>query len=122
MKLTHPAVIKSAGLAAARLIRGWMSTLDYKAAFYDASVDPVLPDQRTPRIWIFWHEYILIPLHMRGYCNLAMLLSKHRDADILYELGSRMGFEMVRGSTFNGSSAAMLELLDRAAHERRDHA
>src|SRR4051794_13293162 len=103
-------LIKLGGLAAAEGIRAWMSTLDYRGVFYDRSVDPAL-STGGQRIYIFWHENILFPLYLRGHCNLAMLLSRHRDADILTELARHLGFEFVRGSTFGGGSAALRELL-----------
>ena len=40
--------------------------------------------------------------YLRGHCNLTMLLSKHRDADMLFRLAHHMGFECVRGSTYSG--------------------
>ena len=84
-----------------------MSTLDYRAAFYDRSVDPVL-GVGGPRIYIFWHENILIPLHLRGHCHLAMLLSQHGDADILARVAYHMGFDCVRGSTYRGGAQGNL--------------
>src|SRR5689334_14661537 len=77
--------MKLAGLLAASTVRMWMSTLDFKGAAYDPTVDPVDPRWRGQKIYIFWHENILAPLYLRGHCNLAMLLSRHRDADILLE-------------------------------------
>ncbi len=109
-KESNKLLIGLGGLLAAATVRTWMSTLDYKAAFYDPTVDPV--DYRCDgrKIYIFWHEYILLPLHMRGYADLAMLLSRHRDADILLEVARHMGFHCVRGSSFAGGAAALREL------------
>ena len=98
-------------------IRAWMGTLDYRAAFYDRSVDPVLGVD-TPRIYVFWHENILTPLYVRGHCHLAMLLSQHRDAEILAQVAQRLGFDCVRGSTYRGGAKAIWELWDRS---RRQH-
>ena len=97
------------GWGAATGIRAWMNTIEYKAVFYDPSVDAIYAADQ-PRIYVFWHEYILLPLAIRGHCNLTMLLSRHRDADILYRLASHMGFECVRGSTYGGATAALMEL------------
>jgi lysophospholipid acyltransferase (LPLAT)-like uncharacterized protein len=102
--------MKLGGLLAAATVRAWMSSLDYKVAYYDPDVDPVNPGCQGHKIYVFWHEYILLPLHMRGYCDLAMLLSRHRDADILLEVARHMGFECVRGSSFRGGSTALREL------------
>jgi lysophospholipid acyltransferase (LPLAT)-like uncharacterized protein len=103
------------GMLAAGGIRAWMSTIDVRAQFYDPSVDGIHLSDR-PRIYIFWHEYILLPLYLRGNCNLTMLLSKHRDADILYRLAYHMGFQCVRGSTYGGATEALLELSRKGRH------
>lgn len=105
-------MMKLGGLVAAKGIRAWMSTLDYRAVFYDRSIDPLL-GQGEHRIYIFWHENILIPLHLRGHCNLAMLLSQHPDAEILARVAYHMGFDCVRGSTYHGGAKAIWELSDR---------
>jgi hypothetical protein len=100
-----------AGLAATEAVRAWMSTLDYKVAHYDPAIDPALPECRGQKIYLFWHEYILFPFSLRGHCNLAVLLSRHQDAEILSRAASHMGFKMVRGSTRRGGVAAIRELL-----------
>jgi lysophospholipid acyltransferase (LPLAT)-like uncharacterized protein len=102
--------MKLAGLLAASTVKLWMSSLDYKGALYDPSVDPVDSRYRGQKIYVFWHENILAPLYLRGNCDLAMLLSRHRDADILLETARHLGFEFVRGSTFGGGASALREL------------
>jgi lysophospholipid acyltransferase (LPLAT)-like uncharacterized protein len=105
-----------AGVVTAEAIRAWMRTLDYRAIFYDRSVDPVL-GVGGPRIYIFWHENILIPLYLRGHCHLAMLLSQHADADILARVAYHMGFDCVRGSTYRGGAKAIWELFERSQRQ-----
>jgi lysophospholipid acyltransferase (LPLAT)-like uncharacterized protein len=117
-KLKVPrAVMKLGGLITAEATRAWMSTLDYRAAFYDHSVDPAL-GIGGPRIYIFWHENILAPLYLRGHCRLTMLLSQHSDADILARIAYHFGFDCVRGSTYRGGARAIWELFERS---RRQH-
>lgn len=86
-----------------------MRTLDYRLDLADPTVDPAQPATR-PRIYVFWHEYLLLPLYLRGHCNLAILLSKHRDADILASVAGKLGYECVRGSTYNGAASALREM------------
>jgi lysophospholipid acyltransferase (LPLAT)-like uncharacterized protein len=114
MKIIGPRITRLAGFLAATTIRCWMRTLDYQVSFYDPAVDPVNPQYAGQKIYIFWHENILFPLYLRGNCNLAMLLSRHRDADILSEAARLLGFEFVRGSTYGGGSSAIRELLRRS--------
>ncbi|MCH8922345.1 MAG: lysophospholipid acyltransferase family protein [Planctomycetes bacterium] len=110
MKFNHPLLTKLTGLLGAKAIRAWMSTLDYQCAYYDPAVDPVHPDFSGNKIYIFWHEYILFPLNLRGHCNMTMLLSRHRDAEVLSHTAHHLGFGTVRGSSGRGGTAALREL------------
>jgi lysophospholipid acyltransferase (LPLAT)-like uncharacterized protein len=114
MKINHPVLQKLAGLLGASAIRWWMSTLDYKIAFYDPAVDPGVAECTTRKIYIFWHEYILFPIYLRGHCNLAMLLSRHRDAEMLSHAAYHLGFDFVRGSTNRGGISAIRGMLSKS--------
>ncbi len=95
MNLDHPLINKSAALLTRATVCGWMATLDYKASAYDPSIDPASPDCNQRGIYIFWHEYIPMLLYLRGNCDLAMLMSRHRDADVLSRLAMHFGFDFV---------------------------
>lgn len=116
MRLDSPWITRLCGLAAATAIRSWMSTLDYQVALYDRTIDPASPECTGQKIYLFWHEYILFPICLRGHCNLAMLLSRHRDADILSRVAYHLGFDFVRGSTRRGGVAALRQLLARSQY------
>lgn len=111
MKLKSPFLIGLGGLVATRAICSWMGTLHSKV-FYRGhpGLDPGSPHCRGQKIYLFWHEYILLPLYLRGHCSLAMLLSRHTDAEILSHVARHMGFGFVRGSTNRGGVAALREL------------
>ena len=115
MKITSPLLNQFGGLLGAAAVRSWMGTLDYKVAYYDRAIDPVFPECRGQKIYIFWHEYILFPLYLRGHCNLAMLLSRHRDAEMLSYAAHHLGFEFVRGSTNRGGVGALRKCSTAAA-------
>ena len=114
MKLNHPLFVKLGGLLSVSAVKVWMGTLDYRIAFYDQTVDPAHPDHHGWKIYLLWHENILFPIYLRGHCNVAMLLSRHGDADLLAETVKHLGFGYVRGSTFDGGSASLRELLRKA--------
>lgn len=102
------------GLLVSAAVRHYMGTLEYKCAYYDDSIDPVKPNYDGQKIYIFWHEYILFPLYLRGHCNLTMLVSQHRDADILTRTAYHMGFDFARGSSYRGGTTALRELVRRS--------
>lgn len=111
MKLKSPFLIGLGGLVATRAICSWMATLHSKVFYHGhPALDPGSPHCRGQKIYLFWHEYILLPLYLRGHCNLAMLLSRHTDAEILSHVARHMGFGFVRGSTNRGGVAALREL------------
>jgi lysophospholipid acyltransferase (LPLAT)-like uncharacterized protein len=117
MKIDNPFLHKLGGLLGSAAIRGWMGTLDYKVAYDDPAVDPIFPQCQGNKIYLFWHEYILFPIYLRGHCNLSMLLSRHRDAEILSHVAHHLGFDFVRGSTNRGGVAALRELLATSRHK-----
>ncbi|MDZ4820815.1 MAG: lysophospholipid acyltransferase family protein [Planctomycetota bacterium] len=111
MKIRSPFLNSLGGLLGSAAICRWMSTLEYKAALYDPTVDPVHEEYQGQKIYIFWHEYILFPLYLRGHNNLSMLLSQHSDAEILSRVAYHLGFDCVRGSTYRGGLKALRELI-----------
>lgn len=110
----HPpsrAVWRGGGLALIGLINRWMATLNYRTARYQTGVDPTEGDFDGPAIFLFWHEYIPAPLHLRPNCRLAMLLSQHQDAELLSHAAHFAGLHTVRGSTYRGATGALRTLM-----------
>jgi len=51
-------------------------------------------------IYAFWHDQLLIcPLTWQSEFEIKVLISKHRDGDIIARLISKLGFKAIRGST-----------------------
>ncbi|MBN1908421.1 MAG: lysophospholipid acyltransferase family protein [Pirellulales bacterium] len=111
MKIRSPFLFKLAGLLTTSAVRHWMGTLDYKVAYYDPTIDPAFGQCGGQKVYVFWHEYILFPFYLRGHNNMAMLLSRHQDAEVLSYAARYMGFDFVRGSTNRGGVTAIRELL-----------
>ncbi len=107
---------RAAGLSFSAGVCQWMNTLDYRAVYYDPTADMVSPDYTGQAIFVFWHEYILLPFYLRSKCKATMLLSRHSDAQWLYHTARFMGLHAVRGSTSRGGSSALIELM----HASRD--
>jgi lysophospholipid acyltransferase (LPLAT)-like uncharacterized protein len=110
MKIRSPTLMSLGGFLAATMMRSWMSRLDYKAAFFDRRVDPGHSTCSGRKIFVFWHEYILFPIFLESLTSVAVLLSRHGDADVLTHLVSHFRLNAVRGSTRRGGMAATREL------------
>ena len=59
-----------------------------------------LLERKESFIYSFWHDQLLMcPLTWQSNSNIKVLISKHRDGDIIAQLISNLGFEAIRGST-----------------------
>lgn len=59
----------------------------------------------------FWHgRQLMMPLTYRG-TGAHILISQHRDGELINRIVSRFGFRSVRGSTTRGGVAALRELI-----------
>ena len=81
-----------------------------KIAYYDKSVDPFRPEFNEYCIYVFWHEYMTIPVAHWSKSPITMLVSQHRDAEWLTQAGKRLQFNIVRGSTRRGGTEAIRKL------------
>lgn len=75
---------------------------------------PLYPMQRQA-ILVMWHEYIYLPIGLGFHSPVTLLVSQHRDANLLTTASAKMGFGIVRGSTTRGGSTALRKLKEVAA-------
>jgi len=73
-----------------------------------------------PSIVAFWHgRMFLLPFALQKYADrVAILISRHRDGELVANLVERLGFKTVRGSTGRGKGGTgaflkMAELLEK---------
>jgi lysophospholipid acyltransferase (LPLAT)-like uncharacterized protein len=112
MKITNSIFWNVTGLLATILIRNWMGLIDFKAAFYDPELDPVVWSEKQRFILLFWHEHILCPLFLRRHSNVTMMLSQHGDAEIVGQIAKLSGMRCIRGSSFRGGAVALKQFLN----------
>ena len=56
--------------------------------------------KRESFIYAFWHDQLLMcPLTWKNESKIMVLISKHRDGDIISKVISYLGFSAIRGST-----------------------
>lgn len=102
---------RGSALGIIKALNQWMATLSMRMVRLDPTADPADPGFEGPVIFVFWHEYIPLPVFTRPKCNLAMLLSQHQDAEILSHMARFAGLETIRGSTSRGGTTALRELI-----------
>ena len=94
------------GAAAIRMLGRSMSWSVYGAE----QVDRLYREGRT-MIIAFWHgQQLMMPLAYRGR-RARILISRHRDGELIYQVVKRFGFEAIRGSTTRGGEGALRQLI-----------
>lgn len=111
MKLNHPVLQKGLGLLAAVTARLWRETIDWKIVYFDPTVDPVHPRFNGRFVYAGWHEYMLMPIVLRGDRRLVALASDHGDGAIVSRAMGHLGWGVARGSSTRGGTSAMLRML-----------
>jgi lysophospholipid acyltransferase (LPLAT)-like uncharacterized protein len=110
MKINHPLLTKSLGLFGATVLGGLTATLDYRIVYDDPLADPIHPRRPRHAIYLLWHEYLIFPLGVRGK-GMTVLISQHRDGELLNQIMRHLRFQTVRGSSTRGSVHALRQIL-----------
>lgn len=89
MRLSKPKIIYA-------LSSLWVKTLRVEVKF--------LSQPQFPSIVAFWHgRMFLLPFVLKEYAErVAILISRHRDGELIAQIVERMGFKTVRGSAGKG--------------------
>lgn len=96
----------SAGAAViALLARTWRITVKRRGGV------EALREAGTPIAFAFWHGQMLPLLWLHRDEGVAILISSHRDGEIIARIGERLGFRSVRGSSSRGAGRALLGLV-----------
>ncbi len=68
-------------------------------------------DRGEPVIFLFWHSRILPLAHLHRNEGAVVLISEHRDGELIARLVERRGFGTARGSSTRGGSRGLRGLL-----------
>ncbi len=103
MKLSHPLAIKSAALLLSASVNVWFSTLTTQIEHDDpqSSLDVLAP----AKVYLFWHEMLLLPAYLFASKRVSVLISEHRDGELVAQVIRMMRGHATRGSTKNGATA-----------------
>jgi lysophospholipid acyltransferase (LPLAT)-like uncharacterized protein len=66
-------------------------------------------------IYAFWHGRMLIFSYSHRWQKAHVLISQHRDGELIARIIERLGFVSVRGSTTRGGTKAIFEMAEKGA-------
>jgi hypothetical protein len=112
MKLSHPAAIKSTALLTSLAIKSWFASLTPRVTMDDPAAEPSIA--RQPTLYLFWHEMMLVPANYWTKKRFPVLVSNHRDGELVAQVIRMLGGQVVRGSTNRQGDTALRNMIRRA--------
>jgi lysophospholipid acyltransferase (LPLAT)-like uncharacterized protein len=94
-------------LALVTAFRGLASTWRFDVAgseYHDRAA-------RGPFVYALWHQGLLPLLWWHRHRGITLLVSRHRDGDLLAGPAARLGYRLARGSSTRGGAAGFRALL-----------
>jgi lysophospholipid acyltransferase (LPLAT)-like uncharacterized protein len=104
-----PPGVKWPARLGALLVR--LLALTWRIRTTDAEVVRALRAARQPVVFALWHGQMLPLLWQHRREGVAVLISEHRDGEIIARIAHTLGFRTVRGSTFRGADRALVGLV-----------
>ena len=112
MKIEHPLLVQGDRSDRRRLrAAGWGARSRITSGTRTRRSRP-----RSPRttasayIYAFFHEVMLFPAYYWNWPEMHILISEHRDGELITQVIKRLGFSVVRGSTTRGGARALREM------------
>lgn len=90
------------------VLKLWLGTLDFRIVF-DPRVHPLTCGR--PMLYAFWHETLLLPAYAYARLGIAVMVSRHRDGELIAQVVRMLRGRTVRGSTTRGAVVALREML-----------
>jgi lysophospholipid acyltransferase (LPLAT)-like uncharacterized protein len=100
---------RTVALLTSWVIRLWLGTLDIRVAMANVDNDPRRAGRR--QIYLLWHENLLLPAFTHARYGVSILISKHRDGELIAQVVRLLGGQAVRGSTNRGGITALRSMM-----------
>ena len=106
--LTDSLRFRLIGIAGAGLVRLWGATLRIEWLGRE-NIDAVAAAGGRV-IWAFWHRHLLTLTYTHRGGRNVVLVSRHKDGEIISQILCRLGYGVIRGSTTRGGLRGLLEM------------
>lgn len=112
-----PIRVRASLFAGSGVVRALALTWRYKVLNGEAIES--LRASRTPFVFTLWHGQMLPLLWHHRNQGVAVLVSEHKDGEVIARLLAGLGYALIRGSTSRGAGRALLGLV-RSLREGND--
>ncbi len=107
-------------LLASLLIRALGATLRYEDVFPPDAIDRTPGDAIPgPTIYAFWHQSLLACAYRFRQRDIAILISRSFDGELIARTVELLGFKAIRGSSSRGGASGLRNMAEAYANGRR---
>lgn len=92
----------------APVLKAFMTTLRWRRV--DEQKDRRVHREHGPVIWAFWHGQLIFPAYIGRDRGIRILISTHRDGEIVARIAKGLGHDPTRGSSTRGGVRALKDL------------
>jgi hypothetical protein len=82
--------------------------LTWRVRVINGDVVRALNQSRQPFMYVLWHGQLLPLLWTHRNRQVAVMISEHRDGELIARVAKAIGFRLIRGSTSRGAARALL--------------
>jgi lysophospholipid acyltransferase (LPLAT)-like uncharacterized protein len=82
--------------------------LTWRVRFVNEDIVRGQRERGEPFMYLLWHGQLLPLLWTHRDRQIAVMISEHRDGEIIARIAQTLGFRLVRGSTSRGAARALL--------------
>lgn len=111
MKIRNRRLIAAAGWLGTRSLRVLFRTLRFQYQPLGPDCAPAELGRSERLIYCIWHENLLLPTLTFGCPDIAVLISRHADGQLLGSLIGHLGMGLVEGSTTRGGIEAVRKMI-----------
>jgi hypothetical protein len=97
------------GILGSAILRLWGKTL--RIEWIGREYLDAISAERGRVIWTFWHRHLLTLTYTHIDQGAVVLVSRHKDGEIISQILGRLGYGVVRGSTTRGGARALVEMV-----------
>jgi hypothetical protein len=108
----HPWWLGPAAALGAAVLAAWARTWRLERVGWDD------PNAAVAPLFVFWHARMLPLVWAHRFTGGVVLISQHRDGELIARVCERFGFKTARGSSTRGGETGVLELMRFAAEGR----
>jgi lysophospholipid acyltransferase (LPLAT)-like uncharacterized protein len=80
----------------------------------EKNLDPIRENDKRV-LYACWHGRMLILFYSHRWQKIHVLISQHRDGELIARIIERLGFVSIRGSTTRGGTKALFEMAKKGA-------